>query len=123
MILTNWVPSLAWDIPLANLSGDSAVVLYWAEKAIPVGGSREIGYDYGLAAITSKEGTLGIGFAGNFEVKQQFTVTAYIQKPAAKQTATIDRARLDHWLGCGAQVSETLAKVLREQKKAAPAAS
>lgn len=42
-------------------------------------------------------------------------------KPAAQ--ATIDRARLDHWVGCGAQISETLAKVLREQKKAAPAAS
>jgi small subunit ribosomal protein S16 len=40
-------------------------------------------------------------------------------KPAAK--ATIDRARLDHWIGVGAQVSETLAKVLREQKKSAAA--
>lgn len=37
-------------------------------------------------------------------------------KPMAD--ARIDRARLDYWLGVGARPSETLAKVLREHKKA-----
>ncbi len=36
--------------------------------------------------------------------------------------ATIDRDRLAHWVGVGAQVSVPLKKVLREQAKAAPAA-
>jgi len=40
-------------------------------------------------------------------------------KPMAQ--ANIDKARLDHWVGVGAQVSETLAKVLREKSKSAPA--
>jgi small subunit ribosomal protein S16 len=40
-------------------------------------------------------------------------------KPAAQ--ARLDRARLEHWVGRGAQLSETLAKVVREQPKAAPA--
>ena len=37
--------------------------------------------------------------------------------------ARIERDRLTHWLGQGAQLSESLAKVLREQAKAVPAAS
>jgi len=41
-------------------------------------------------------------------------------KPMAQ--AILRRDRLDHWLGRGAQVSESLAKVIREQAKAAPAA-
>ena len=34
------------------------------------------------------------------------------------QDARIDRTRLDYWLSVGARPSETLAKVLREHKKA-----
>ena len=37
-------------------------------------------------------------------------------------SAKVDRVRLDHWVGRGAQLSESLAKVMREQAKA-PAAS
>lgn len=36
--------------------------------------------------------------------------------------ATVDRDRLSHWVALGAKLSETLAKVMREQLKA-PAAS
>ncbi len=36
--------------------------------------------------------------------------------------ATVDRERLSHWVGLGAKLSESLAKVMREQLKA-PAAS
>jgi small subunit ribosomal protein S16 len=36
--------------------------------------------------------------------------------------ATVDRDRLSHWVGLGAKLSESLAKVMREQLKA-PAAS
>jgi small subunit ribosomal protein S16 len=42
-------------------------------------------------------------------------------KPMAQ--AVVDRARLQHWLGTGAQVSTSLKKVLREQAKAAPASA
>jgi small subunit ribosomal protein S16 len=42
-------------------------------------------------------------------------------KPAA--TAKVDRDRLSHWVGRGAKLSETLAKVVREQLKAPAAAS
>ena len=37
--------------------------------------------------------------------------------------AKIDRTRLDHWVGLGAQITVSLKKVLREQAKAAPAAA
>jgi len=45
--------------------------------------------------------------------------------PAKPMTqAVLRRERLEHWLGRGAQLSESLAKVIREQAKApAPAAS
>lgn len=35
--------------------------------------------------------------------------------------AKIDSARLDYWVGQGAQVTETLSKVIREKAKAAAA--
>lgn len=38
------------------------------------------------------------------------------------QEATIDHARVDHWTAHGALVTESLQKVLREHKKAAPTA-
>lgn len=34
--------------------------------------------------------------------------------------AILQSDRLDHWVGRGAQLSESLAKVIREHKKAAP---
>ena len=38
--------------------------------------------------------------------------------PSKPMTAAkVDRARLDHWVGRGAQLSESLAKVMREQAK------
>jgi small subunit ribosomal protein S16 len=37
--------------------------------------------------------------------------------------AEVDRTRLSHWLGRGAKLSETLAKVMREQAKSASVAS
>jgi ribosomal protein S16 len=37
--------------------------------------------------------------------------------------AEVDRTRLSHWIGRGAKLSETLAKVMREQAKSAPVAS
>ena len=37
--------------------------------------------------------------------------------------ATVDRDRLSHWVGRGAKLSETLAKVMREQAKAPAAAA
>lgn len=44
--------------------------------------------------------------------------------PARPMTeAKVDRARLEHWTKNGASVSETLQKVLREQAKAAAAAT
>jgi small subunit ribosomal protein S16 len=36
--------------------------------------------------------------------------------------AVVQRDRLTHWMGLGAQLSESLAKVIREQAKTAPAA-
>jgi len=42
-------------------------------------------------------------------------------KPPAQ--AVLDRARMDYWVGRGAQLSETLAKVVREQAKAPAVAS
>ena len=39
------------------------------------------------------------------------------------QQAKVDRARLEHWVGRGALLSESLAKVVREQAKVASVAS
>ena len=42
------------------------------------------------------------------------------QRPMGE--AKVNRGRLDHWVGVGAQISTTVKKVLREQAKTAPAA-
>jgi hypothetical protein len=91
--LTHWPgPITMWDVPLAPLSGDSAVVLYWNEKMLKPGDKREMGFEYGLGSVASTDpgGKLGITLGGSFEPGEAFAVTAYVQNPTKGQTLTLE---------------------------------
>lgn len=85
----NFIP---WEVPIQNIGGDSAIVLYWDEKPIPAGARREFGFAYGLGNVTASDGAgkLGVTLGGSFEPGQDFTVTAYVQGAQVGQTVTLE---------------------------------
>lgn len=96
VVLTAWTfatPNLAWNVPVRNMGRDSAVVLYWnADRALKPNEKRNLGFAYGLGQVAGGEGTgkLALTVNGTFLPGGTFTVTAYVQKPVAGQTLTIE---------------------------------
>jgi hypothetical protein len=95
VLLTRWPGTVdgwyGWNVPLAPMRDDSAVVLYWKEQSLEPGASRVVGFAYGLGTIASAEGTgkLGVTLGGSFEPRGIFTVTAYVTNPVRGQTLTL----------------------------------
>jgi hypothetical protein len=85
-----------WDVPVLPIKsippGDSAVVMYWNEKPLSPGGSREVGFTYGLGSVSSHEGggRLGLTAGGSFTPGGEFTLTAYVSNPVPDQTVTLE---------------------------------
>jgi hypothetical protein len=81
-----------WDVPLVPIAGDSAVVLYWNDKPLKPGETREMGFAYGLGNVISNDpgGKLGVTLGGSFEPGEAFTVTAYVQGPQKGQTLALE---------------------------------
>jgi hypothetical protein len=91
--LTHWSTGFqGWNVPVVNLAGDSAVILYWSAKPLAAGKKREFGFAYGLGSVSAGEGTgrLGVTLGGSFEPGQVFTVTAYVSNPVANQTVSLE---------------------------------
>jgi predicted secreted protein len=78
-----------WDFPIQDMRDDSAIVLYWSDKEVPAGSQRVIGFGYGLGQIVST-GKLGVTLGGSFDLNQNFTVTAYVEKPVPGQTVRLE---------------------------------
>ena len=92
--LTHWPGSFfkKWDVPLADLAGDSAVVLYWNEQPLAPGQSRDLGFSYGLgsgAGTGSAGDGLRLTLDGAFEEGQSFSALAYVQNPKPGQSVTL----------------------------------
>ena len=53
VILTHWPKehALKWDVPVAPINDDAAVVLYWNPEELGPGESRTVGFSYGLGRI------------------------------------------------------------------------
>jgi hypothetical protein len=86
-----------WDVPVLPIKSlpdksDSAVTIYWNERSFPPGGSREVGFAYGLGNVAGSEsgGKLALSFGGSFTPGAELTVTAYVQKPAAGEEVTLE---------------------------------
>jgi hypothetical protein len=95
VLLTHWPGTTdggsGWDAPLKDIESDSAIVMFWKEKALAPGQSRSVGFAYGLGTIASAEGAgkLGVTLGGSFEPHSVFTVTAYVTNPAADEKLTL----------------------------------
>jgi hypothetical protein len=82
----------AWDMPVFQAMGDSAMGVFWEPKAIKPGGKREIAYAYGQGIATSpeNEGRVQLALGGSFEPGKRFDLTAYVTDPAPGQSLTLE---------------------------------
>jgi hypothetical protein len=75
-------PSTGWDVPLLPMKSlgldDSAVVIYWQEKPLEAGQTREVGFEYGLWGLASSGGRLAVTVDGAFRPGGELTVVAYV---------------------------------------------
>lgn len=90
-----------WNVPLLSMKsmqrldptsrGDSCVVIYWDDKDIPAGGSREVAFAYGLGTVSAGEagGRLALTAGGSFTPRGEITLTAYVSNPIAGQKVTL----------------------------------
>jgi hypothetical protein len=93
--LTHWPGATTiWEVPMVDIGGDSAVVIYWdADHVLKPKEQRSLGFAYGLGAVSSSaetDGKLALTINGSFAAGEPFTVTAYVQKPAKDQTLTLE---------------------------------
>ncbi len=88
--LTHWQGNPPYQVPMADPTGDSAVVMYWAEKQLKPGSHRDLGFGYGLGDVAAgKEKSLGVTVGGAFEENTLFSVTAYVKNPAKGQSVEL----------------------------------
>lgn len=88
--LTRWTSGFAgWNVPLQDMGRDSAIILYWGEKALKPREKRVLGFAYGLGAITSLEGKLGLTVSGAFEKGGSFAAVATLTNPEPGLTLTL----------------------------------
>jgi hypothetical protein len=80
-----------WEVPVLPIHaldpGDSAVTIYWADRSLPPGGRRSVGFTYGLGSVAGGEGKgrLALTTGGYTAPGDEFTVTAYVHNPAPGQ--------------------------------------
>jgi hypothetical protein len=91
-----------WDVPVLSMrsikevdpraGADSAVVLYWPERPLLPGASREVGFAYGLGDVAAGEGggKLGLSVGGSLTVGAEFTVTALVSNPEPGQRLILE---------------------------------
>src|SRR5207244_1993769 len=88
-----------WDVPVLPMKSmrsvnfradaDSAVVLYWPERELEPRESRQVGFAYGLGNVASSSGTLALTVGGSLVRGEEFSVTAYVTRPAPDQRLTL----------------------------------
>jgi hypothetical protein len=84
-----------WEVPVFPIHtlnpADSAVTIYWNDKPLQPGASREVGFAYGLGLVAGSEGggKLALTVGGSFTPGGEFTVTAYVSNPAPGQTVKL----------------------------------
>jgi hypothetical protein len=71
---------------------DSAVTLFWEPKTLAVGQRRDVGFAYGLGAVSSAEGEgkLLLSVGGRAVRDGELTLTALRAKPAAGERLTLE---------------------------------
>jgi hypothetical protein len=81
-----------WEIPLVSMRQfqDSAVALYWNEKPLRPGETREVGFRFGLGRLSATpSAALGLTVHGNLHADGRFTVVALVNNPQRGQSLTL----------------------------------
>ena len=83
-----------WEVPVFPIKSltpaDSAVTIYWNQRELAPGNSREVGFAYGLGSVASSVGgQLGLSVGGSFKPEGEFTLTALVSNPVPGQTLTL----------------------------------
>jgi len=94
VLLTHWPgESPYWDVALANIDKDSAVVIYWNPRDLNPGAKREVGFSYGLGDIAAKSAALGVTVGGSYNPGGELTVVGLVStpQPGEKLTLTLPR--------------------------------
>jgi hypothetical protein len=84
-----------WNVPVMPMKiippGDSAVTMYWEERPLQAGQSREMAFAYGLGSVAASEtgGQMGLSVVGSFVPGGEFTLTAEVRNPSAGQQLTL----------------------------------
>jgi hypothetical protein len=88
--LTHW-PGISpfWEVPIAAIRDDSAVVMYWKEREVKPGEKREVGFSYGLGDIAAKSGALGVTVGGSFTPGGELTVVGLVSRPQPNEKLTL----------------------------------
>jgi hypothetical protein len=90
-----------WDVPVFPIKTiqnvvqgaepDSCVVMYWPEKDLAPGKSREMAFAYGLGNLASdKEGKLGLSVPPTAVRGMEFSVTVLVKNPVPGQKVTLN---------------------------------
>jgi hypothetical protein len=85
-----------WEVPVLPIKSlpepDSAVTMYWAERWMPAGAHREVGFAYGLGSLAGSEGggQLAVSVGGSFAPGGDLTITAYVRNPIPSQSVSLE---------------------------------
>jgi hypothetical protein len=82
-----------WELPLVSMKQfhDSAVAIYWNEKPLLPGETREVGLTYGLGNVsTGKSGALGLTVSGELHAEGPFSVVALVNNPVRGQSLMLE---------------------------------
>jgi hypothetical protein len=89
-------PATLWEVPLLSMRSlelnDSAIVMYWKERRLAQGASREVGFEYGLWELASQGSRLATTVDGVFRPGKTLTVVAYVAQAGLgeeEETATL----------------------------------
>jgi hypothetical protein len=80
-----------WDVPIEPIAkgakdkGDSCVVMWWGEKLLKAGESREIGFAYGVNTLSIASNKLAVTVGGALQRGGELTVVALVADANAKK--------------------------------------
>ncbi len=85
-------PDQGWHVQAIPSRGDSDIVMYWEEKILRPGETREIiyGYGAGIARLPESEGKVTLNFGGFFAPNKLFSITANVDDPVEGQALTLN---------------------------------
>jgi hypothetical protein len=77
-------PMTLWDVPVLPIKtfklNDSAVTIYWEEKTLEPGKTREVGFEYSLGELAQAGTGLAATVDGSFRPSGALTVIAYVNR-------------------------------------------